>query len=228
MATRILPAGVDHFFKHQNLDPLMKLILLAATLLAVYPTIRTISTFKEKSDEQCSIRSNELEVLHKTAKGFFSALKIMDKSYYVDNLIFQDSMGKNIKLSDFKGKTLLVNLWAIWCIPCQNEMAALAELKKKWKKSDFDVIAINVGFRSSEKIRSFLQEVHAANLAVYRDTSMQAFQALKRKRFGIGLPITLVVNPESCVVASFNGTAPWTDQNGIAFIEAVINTDRRH
>ncbi|RCL00912.1 MAG: Thisulfide interchange protein [Candidatus Tokpelaia sp. JSC189] len=225
MLTRIFAAGGNQF-SHRQLDLRIRLILLMITLFAVYAIIDTISTAKEQGIAQCNIGPVQRETLHRAAKGFFTALRIVDKSYYAGDLIFHDSEGRDVKLTDFKGKTLLVNLWAIWCIPCQDEMSALAGLKRKWKASGFDVIAINVDRSPDKQIKNFLKEVDAADLAVYRDKSMKIFQALKREKLGFGLPVTMVVDRQGCVIAAFNGSAPWEDQTAVAFIEAAINIGR--
>lgn len=226
MAIKISAAGGGHFFRKQNLDLRMKPVLLAAALFAVYAIIGIISTAGAQGNSQCNIEPARREVLHRAAKGFFTALRVADESYYAGEIVFQDSQNKNVKLADFKGKTLLVNLWAVWCVPCRDEMPELAALQKKLGKSSFDVLAINVDRSADNKIRDFLENVQATNLAVYRDKSMKTFQTLKHEGFGLGLPITLLVDPQGCVLASFNGSAPWANQDAVAFIEATMKTGR--
>lgn len=225
MAIRISAAG-GYFSRKQSLDLWMKPVLLAAVLLAVYAIIGTISTAGAQGNSRCNIAPARREFLQRAAKGFFTALRVADKSYYAGEIVFQDSQNKDVKLADFKGKTLLVNLWAVWCVPCRDEMPELAALKKKLGKSSFDVLAINVDRSADKKISDFLEDVQATNLAVYRDKSMKTFQTLKHEGLGLGLPITLLVDPQGCVLASFNGSAPWANQDAVAFIEAAMKTGR--
>lgn len=66
-------------------------------------------------------------------------------------MAFEDAEGKPKKLSDFRGKTLLVNLWATWCVPCRKEMPALDQLQTKLSGPNFEVVAINIDTRDPEK-----------------------------------------------------------------------------
>ncbi len=62
-------------------------------------------------------------------------------------------------LGDYKGKTLLVNLWATWCAPCREEMPALDQLQGEKGGNDFDVVAINIDTGSDDKPKGFLSEI---------------------------------------------------------------------
>ena len=71
------------------------------------------------------------------------------------DLAFTDGDGQPRKLSDWQGKTVLVNLWATWCVPCRTEMPALDRLQGKLGSDKFAVVAINIDTRESDKPKAF-------------------------------------------------------------------------
>ena len=83
------------------------------------------------------------------------------------DITFQDAAGKEVTLSSFKGKTILLNLWATWCVPCRTEMPALDALEKSWGSEQFEVIAVNVDTGDDAKPKKFLEETGITALAHY-------------------------------------------------------------
>src|SRR5579872_717785 len=94
------------------------------------------------------------------AHGEVAALTMATKPLRLPDLAFQDGDGKPGKLSDWRGKTVLVNLWATWCVPCRKEMPALEGLQTKLKSPNFEVVAINIDTRDPEKPKKFLQDAN--------------------------------------------------------------------
>ncbi len=150
-------------------------------------------------------------------------MRFVDTPADMNQLSFKDIQGKDHKLAEFTGKPLLINLWAIWCAPCRTEMPELAQLKREMGGENFDVIAINVDkIASSEKIQKFLQDVHADNLLYYRDETMEIFNNIRKQGLALGLPVTLLINKEGYLIASFNGAAPWANDDAKTLIKAVM------
>jgi len=77
--------------------------------------------------------------------------------------------GNPTTLEAFKGKTLLVNIWATWCVPCRSEMPALDRLQKAAGSDKFEVLAINVDTTRLERPKAFLEEIGVRNLKFYAD-----------------------------------------------------------
>ena len=126
--------------------------------------------------------------------------------HFVDapDSVFIDGNGHHKKISDFKGRVLLVNFWATWCAPCVIEMPAFDALKKRYQKAGFDVIAINVGHESDARIRQFMKSHDLAHLSVYKgkEDILSAF--------GVSvLPTTFLVDRSGKIVAGKNGLAKW-------------------
>ncbi|AQX28551.1 MULTISPECIES: TlpA disulfide reductase family protein [unclassified Bartonella] len=182
-----------------------------------------ISEAKAQETDLNKIQMEKIGAIKKAAKGFFTHMRFSNIFYDMNEFSFKDIEGRDHKLSEFIGKPILVNLWAIWCAPCRAEMPELAKLKRDMGGNKFDVIAINIDKNtSSEKIKNFLSNAHADNLVYYRDKTMNIFQDIRKKGLALGLPITFLISKNGYIIASFNGAAPWANDDAKALIKAVI------
>ncbi|WP_407965462.1 TlpA family protein disulfide reductase [Bartonella sp. C271] len=191
---------------------------------ALFPNF--ISEARAQATDINKKQTEKVEKIKKAAKGFFTHIRFADTSYDMNQFSFKDIEGKDHKLSEFMGKPILVNLWAFWCAPCRAEMPELAQLKRDMGGNNFDVIAINIDKNTSaEKIKKFLSDAHADNLVYYRDNTMNIFQDIRKKGLALGLPITFLIGKNGYLIASFNGAAPWADDDAKALIKAIIEED---
>jgi thiol-disulfide isomerase/thioredoxin len=125
-------------------------------------------------------------------------------------------------LAQFKGKTILLNLWATWCVPCKVEMPALDALNKAKSSPDFEVVAINIDTRNVERAPAFLKEANVTSLKPYADPTAKIFQELKAQNLAFGMPTTLLIGRDGCVIASLAGPAEWGSQDAITLIESAL------
>jgi thiol-disulfide isomerase/thioredoxin len=130
--------------------------------------------------------------------------------------------GQQRSLVDFKGKTVLVNLWATWCVPCRQEMPALDKLQAEFGGDGFQVVAINVDTRNPDKPKAWLQENGIKNLAYYADPAGKLLQVLQKSGHVVGLPTTFVVDPSGCEIALLKGPAEWASPDARAFVRAAL------
>ncbi|OLP53705.1 sodium:dicarboxylate symporter [Rhizobium rhizosphaerae] len=135
-------------------------------------------------------------------------------------LSFTDGDGKPSSLAALSGKTLLVNLWATWCVPCREEMPALDALERAMGDARFQVVAVNIDMGSDEKPKAFLDEIGVKALALHRDGSMGVFNTLKKEGLAFGLPATFLVDPKGCLIGAMNGPAAWDSEDAKALIGA--------
>ncbi|UTO28354.1 TlpA disulfide reductase family protein [Bartonella harrusi] len=177
----------------------------------------------EKTAKVQKGQEEKMRAIRKAAKGFFTHIRFADTPSDMTQLSFKDIQGKNHKLSEFTGKPILVNLWASWCVPCRTEMPELAQLKRELAGENFDVMAINIDKTASpERIQQFLQDVHAENLLYYRDETMDIFNNVRKQGLALGLPITFLIDKKGHLIASFNGAAPWANNDAKTLIKAII------
>ena len=142
-------------------------------------------------------------------------------------LTFQDAAGTRERLSDWHGRTVLLNLWATWCVPCRKEMPALDALEAALGGPTFEVVAVDIDTRDPGKPLAFLKEVGVTHLAYYSDPSAKAFQDLKLAGKAFGMPTTLIVDPSGCEIGEMAGPAAWASVDGLKLISAALADDDR-
>lgn len=103
---------------------------------------------------------------------------------------FQGAAEKRHTLADFRGKVVLLNLWATWCAPCREEMPALDRLQQALGGPDFEVVALSIDRDGLAVVRRFYEEIGIRALAPYVDPSMQAGTTLRI----VGVPTTLLLD----------------------------------
>lgn len=132
----------------------------------------------------------------------------------VPALSFVDADGKPHSLDDFKGKIVLLNLWATWCGPCVEEMPSLDRLQAKLGGADFTVLALAMDKQGKPLVEPFLAKLGVRNLAMYLDTSGNATRALKAR----GLPTTVLIDREGREIGRLEGAASWDSDAAAAFL----------
>lgn len=137
-------------------------------------------------------------------------------------LAFKGPDGRDLKMADFSGKTVLLNLWATWCGPCREEMPALNALQKELGGDDFEVVAVNIDTGGDDKPKAFLAEHGIDSLGYYRDSSMEVFNSMKKQGLAFGLPVTLIMDGQGCLISSMNGPAAWDSSDAKALIKAAM------
>jgi thiol-disulfide isomerase/thioredoxin len=156
------------------------------------------------------------------AHGEVAALTMATAPLRLPDLSFEDGDGKPKKLSDWRGRTVLVNLWATWCVPCRKEMPALESLQKKLGGPDFEVVAINIDTRDQEKPRNFLKAANLTGLGYFSDQNAKVFQDLKAVGRAVGMPTSVLVDRQGCEIATIAGPAEWASEEAIKLITAAI------
>lgn len=131
---------------------------------------------------------------------------------------FSDGEGRNLNLSDFAGRVVLLNIWATWCPPCREEMPALDDLQRKLGGPDFVVVPISIDSGGIDVARDFYRETGIRDLGLYwgEDVRVQLAFAV------FGLPTTLLIDREGRELARIFGPAKWNKPAAIRQIESVI------
>ena len=156
------------------------------------------------------------------ATGEVAAFRVATAPESMADLSFRTPDGKADTLAAFKGKVVLVNLWATWCVPCRAEMPALDRLQKTMGGDRFTVAAINVDVTGPERPQAFLQDVGVSGLTFYSDPSLAIFNALKRRGLASGLPTTLLIDGNGCKLGIVEGPAEWDSPDAKALIGAAL------
>jgi len=135
----------------------------------------------------------------------------------VPQVAFSDAAGARQSLAAFKGRYVLLNLWATWCAPCVKELPALAKLKSAFPKGQLSVVAVDVGRGTSAEARGFLDAHGAKALDAYVDSNIALLHA-----FGAyGLPLTVLIDPKGREIGRAIGPAQWDAPEAIAYFRTL-------
>ena len=156
------------------------------------------------------------------AHGEVAALTMATAPLRLPDLAFEDAEGRSRRLSDWRGRTVLVNLWATWCLPCRKEMPALENLQTRLGGPDFEVVAVNIDTRDTEKPKNFLKEVNLTRLNYFSDPKAKVFQDLKATGRALGMPTSVLVDGEGCEIATIAGPAEWDSEDAVKLITAAV------
>lgn len=170
----------------------------------------------------CTAATHVAERIAPFATGEVAAFRVASTSDDLGSLVFQLDDGSERTLAELGEKTMLVNLWATWCVPCRTEMPALDRLEAEFGGDDFEVVAVNIDKNNIERARAFLDEIEVKNLAFYADPSTDIFSDLKRKGLALGLPTTILVDSNGCRIGSLQGPAEWDSEDAKALINAAV------
>jgi thiol-disulfide isomerase/thioredoxin len=172
---------------------------------------------------ECRASQASARRLAPLARGEVAAVAATKHPAPPPEVTFEGPTGRTMSLADFKGRTVLVNLWATWCIPCRQEMPALDKLQATLGGPDFEVVAVNVDTRNPEKPRAWLAENGIRHLSYYADPSGKLLQVLQRSGHVIGLPTTVIVDRAGCELALLKGPAEWASEDAIALVRAALD-----
>jgi len=131
---------------------------------------------------------------------------------------FETADGTPARLSDWKGKVVLVNFWATWCVPCRTEMPELDRLQAELGGADFQVVTIATGKQMPQAIDRFFAEAGVTGLPKNRDPK----QALARSMAVLGLPVSVLIDRDGREVGRLTGEADWSSDSAKAIIAALI------
>lgn len=200
--------------KARNLKPALLIVALAviAAAIGVY--------LKGEGDGKVGTPGPAIEgqVSKALATGTMAAFVVKGERKPVPEISFLTEKGEATSLKAWKGRVVLVNLWATWCAPCREEMPTLAALQSTMGSKDFEVVAISVDRKGIEVSAKFLNEVAATSLKLYADPSTKALSAFQ----AVGLPASILIDREGREIGRLLGPAKWNSDEAQALIQAAL------
>ncbi len=142
------------------------------------------------------------------------AFTFRDRPRALPALHFEDGAGHPLSLDDFRGRPVVLNIWATWCVPCRREMPALGRLQAEFDKSGLLVLPLSIDRRGAPAVRQFYRDLGLAGLGVYIDRSGAAAGDLG----AIGLPTTLLIDRDGREIGRKIGPAEWDSAQIAALI----------
>jgi thiol-disulfide isomerase/thioredoxin len=146
-------------------------------------------------------------------------LSVFDQPHALPEVRFQDDQGRDLTLGDFRGRAVVLNVWATWCVPCRKEMPTLDRLQARLGGKNFLVVALSLDRKGVEAVRGFYQEVGVENLAIYVDPSGRGSRGLGLP----GVPTILLIDQEGREVARKMGEAEWDSPEMVSLVERTMH-----
>jgi thiol-disulfide isomerase/thioredoxin len=206
----------------------LKLAVLAGVLgLAVGAGLYAFSGFIGNGEDplastSCTVDKSLRAKLDAKASGQLAAFKATDRAISVAELAFNDEGGNKRSLADWRGKTVLFNLWATWCGPCRAEMPALDALQKDLGGDKFEVVPVSVDLGTPEKPKKFYADIGMKHAGFFHDGDLETLNVLKKAGLAFGLPATLLVSDRGCVLGALNGPAEWHSEEAKALVSVAF------
>jgi thiol-disulfide isomerase/thioredoxin len=202
-----------------------RLVLAVAGVAAVVglAAVYGIASLAQNSDGAVCPEARQIaKRIAPLARGEVAALTVATAPRPLPELAFGDADGNRKTLTDWRGRVVLFNLWATWCVPCRKEMPALDALEARLGGSRFQVVAVNLDTRNPDKPKTWLREAGIAKLGYFADPSAKVFQDLKAAGKAFGMPTTLLIDPAGCEIASLAGPAEWASEDAVKLIETAL------
>lgn len=157
--------------------------------------------------------------LKSVAKGEMAKLTVSPDATAAPATTFYDGEGKPFRIADFKGKVVVLNIWATWCGPCVLEMPTLAKLAAEYPTDKVMVVPVSVdGDREADKAKAFI--AGHAPLTFYRDPKMKLPYDLKPA--SVGMPTTVIFDKDGVEKGRLMGGADWSGADAKAVIDKVL------
>ena len=169
----------------------------------------------------CAPQAAQAQKLDAAASGELAALNGTGTGRGYADLSFMDKDGKTRSIADFAGKTLLVNFWASWCIPCRAEMPALDKLAAQEDDANFMVLPVNTGEAQPGKGKEFFNAGGWTHLPLYVDDKFAVLERLKTTAVSLGLPTSLLLDRKGCELGVLQGPAVWDSPDGKRVIDTL-------
>ena len=149
------------------------------------------------------------------------AFSFLGKPAAVPDLRFVDADGKEVSLLGFKGRPLLLNIWATWCLPCRKEMPSLDRLQAQFEPRKFLVLTLSIDRGGLPAVRKFYADLGLKSLGVYFDKTGDAL----RKLGLLGIPATLLINADGQEIGRKLGPAEWDSPETMAVLRQRVSLD---
>ncbi len=175
-----------------------------------------------KAEADCPASSAQRSArLAPLAHGDIAALAVERTPRYATPIAFDGPDGHKLTLADFRGRALILNLWATWCVPCRAEMPALDRLQARAGAADFEVVAVDVDTARLDRPKAFLDGIGVKSLARYADPSADSFESLRVAGKALGLPTSLLIDKDGCELGVVAGPVNWDSDDAAKVVEAL-------
>ncbi len=146
-------------------------------------------------------------------------LSVFDQPRALPEIRFSNDQDHEFTLGDFRGRVVLLNVWATWCVPCREEMPALDRLQARLGGEEFLVIPLSIDRQGAAAVKRFYRELGLEKFGIYIDPSGQASRALALP----GVPTTLLIDRGGREVARKMGAGEWNGSEMVALVRRTMD-----
>lgn len=146
-------------------------------------------------------------------------INVLPKTFPIVPVTFNDVDGKTIDFSQFKGKIIMVNMWATWCPPCVRELPAIERLATKFKAEDFVLLPISIDAEGKQQVQPFLNSLGMPNFNSYYDQPQSLGDVFPLDT----IPATFILDQQGQLIAFVRSYVDWDDAKAISLIQGFID-----
>jgi len=158
-------------------------------------------------------------VAHAETPKILPQFEAADKARDMSDLTFQDAKGNARHISDYRGKLVLLNIWATWCVPCRREMPALDDLQGTYKNTPLQILPVSIDTgQSLDKISAFYHDNQIKHLPALIDKNL----AITRELHPMGLPTSFLIGTDGRLLGKIEGFVPWDSPEAANLIELYL------
>lgn len=129
-----------------------------------------------------------------------------------------DINGLNVRLSDFRGKVILLNFWATWCPPCREEIPSMQSLYEKLNNNGLEIIAVSIDKKGKEAVTPFVKN-HQMTFRVLLDPEQEISTT-----YGVNaIPESFILDKEGKIVNKVTGALNWMEEASIKYFEKLLS-----
>jgi thiol-disulfide isomerase/thioredoxin len=139
----------------------------------------------------------------------------------LSQISLSDASDNEISLTQFRGKIVLLNVWATWCGPCVMEMPSLDKLQASMGTSDLVVMPVSIDRGGAHQAKPFLDRMNVHAMTPYFDRSNSIGRMLNASR----IPMTVVIGRDGNEIGRFVGTANWDSDEAKSLLSYFISND---
>ena len=145
-------------------------------------------------------------------------LVIYDDQKKLSKISFKNEEDKNVSLSEFENKLLILNFWATWCEPCKEEMPSLQNLQNNPNFNNLKILPINIGQEDKNSIKKFFSDVKIKSFEIFYDSDVKLARQFSLR----GIPTSILINKDGYEFAKIIGSINFEDPK---FVNWLLNYD---
>ncbi|MCL1052127.1 TlpA family protein disulfide reductase [Shewanella abyssi] len=145
-------------------------------------------------------------------------ISVLPKPFPIEAVPFKDSQGNAVDFSQYKGKVIMVNMWATWCPPCVRELPAISRFSAKIGSDEFEVLPVSIDFDGNKQVEPFLKSLGMEGFSTFYDKEQSLSNVFPLDT----IPATFILNREGELIAFVRTFVDWDDDKAVTLIKGLL------